>query len=112
LGHSGLNLARASVDLFEAGCHDQRERERERERDCPTLVWSFGYDRVPRWLPLVSGLDLASRLEWRLSCGPCEELMRHCIPDYLPIPGSRRALQDWNLAKSLTASPNPERVVR
>ena len=41
MGHPGLNLANALVDLFEAGCRDERERERERERDRLTLVWSF-----------------------------------------------------------------------
>jgi hypothetical protein len=34
LGHPvGLNLADAIVDLFEAGCRDQRERESEKERE-------------------------------------------------------------------------------
>ena len=39
MGHPGLNLANALVDLFEARCRDERERERERDR--LTLVWRF-----------------------------------------------------------------------
>jgi hypothetical protein len=33
VGISWTYLASTSADLFEAGCHDQRERERERDRE-------------------------------------------------------------------------------
>jgi hypothetical protein len=36
LGHPRINLARASVDLLEAGWMPQSERERERERERET----------------------------------------------------------------------------
>ena len=51
MGHSELNLARASVDLFEAECHDQREREREREREkSPNFVVKLWDSNFGHWL--------------------------------------------------------------
>jgi len=62
LGHPvGLNLVNAIVDLFEAGCRDERERESERERE-REIAWFWcgasGHDRGPSLLPPVSGVLL------------------------------------------------------